>query len=109
MTAPNCNKRRTKAETVARWRTGTWSGTTAERAARIALAATWKIAQHSTNAIKLEAFAIKASVAMERSVPAINQGRRRPRRDVVRSLRAPAMGLVITAARTPIAVLWRDY
>src|ERR1700680_997433 len=62
------------------------------------------MAHHTTRDTKLVAFAIKASVIAERTVPPINQGRRRPRRDVVRSLKAPAMGLVITAARTPIAV-----
>src|SRR5712691_3725614 len=104
MTAPKGNERLTKDDTVARWRTGTWSGTTADRAASRALAATWKMAHHSTKATKLVALAIKASVIAERIVPPMNQGRRRPSRDVVRSLKAPAIGLVMRAASTPIAV-----
>ena len=45
-----------------------------------------------------------ARVTAESMDPTRNQGRRRPRRDVVRSLSAPAMGLVMTAARTPTTV-----
>src|SRR5579872_1950287 len=104
MTAPRGKERLTNDETVARCRTGTWSGITAESAARRALAAMWKMAHQTTRATKLLAFAIKARVIAERIVPPISHGLRRPRREVVRSLKAPAMGLVITAARTPIAV-----
>src|SRR5258708_39161156 len=64
----------------------------------------WKIAHQTTRATKLVELAISARVTTERIDPTRNQGRRRPRRDVVRSLSAPAMGLVMTAARAPTTV-----
>src|SRR5713101_5599278 len=70
----------------------------------MALAAIWKIAHQTTSATKLVELAISARATAERIDPTRNQGRRRPRRDVVRSLSAQAMGLVMTAARTPTTV-----
>ena len=85
-----------------RWATGTWSGSTAMRAASSALKNTWAMHQPIRTTGMLGASATTRMPTEPPSRPMTIQGRRMPSREVVRSLILPKNGLANMARNAPV-------
>ena len=84
-----------------RWWAGIWSGSSAVSVASVALTPNCASAQPAVRVAMLVPSATTVRPARPPSMPPISQGRRRPKRDVVRSLIAPKNGLPIRARIAP--------
>jgi hypothetical protein len=91
-------------ETRPRWVGGTWSGSTAARAASRALKSSWATHQPIRTTATLGASATVRMPSEPPARPITIQGRRMPHREVVRSLSLPKNGFPTMASRAPIPV-----
>ncbi|CAM5709782.1 hypothetical protein SALBM311S_10033 [Streptomyces alboniger] len=88
-------------ETVPRRSSGTRSGRTAMRAAMAAFSATWVRHQPTRTTGRLGAMPMTTRDALPTTAPVMMNGRRRPQREVQRSLKCPKTGLAIMANIAP--------
>jgi DNA-binding transcriptional ArsR family regulator len=93
-----------KPETRPRCLAGTWSGSTATRAASSALKSSWAMHQPTRTTGMLGANATMRMPSEPPTRPITIQGRRMPSRDVVRSLILPKNGFPTIANRAPVPV-----
>jgi hypothetical protein len=91
-------------ETRPRWVAGTWSGSTAARAASRALNSSWAMHQPTRTTVTLGANATMRMPSEPPTRPITIQGRRMPSRDQVRSLSLPKNGFPTIASRAPVPV-----
>ena len=103
-TMPSVCETATQPPTTPRSRTGTRSGTVAVSAANIALREACASDQASTIARIDWAVASRTSASAPSSAPTTTHGTRRPKREVVRSDRAPKSGFATTETADPTPV-----